>query len=110
MSTPPKHQFSMRTVFLLVLFVALTLRLLMVQRRHAELLYDTSAIGETGRPVAELRTRLGDLDLDDLDKSNQYFVPIPTRQTNRRSFRLYFPKTDKARLLKLGMSKTGVFG
>ena len=96
-----KMQFSIKTLLLLILFVALSLRHYIVIQRFNALLIETSS-GKTGREASELKTKLGYLPPDDFQF--QCFVPIPPIGGNSRRFRLYLPKCEGKRILKLGMT------
>ncbi len=102
MNDAPKPQISIKTLFLLILLAALSLRLIIVDQRFRKLLAETSSLGSVGGEAAELRTKLGYLVPE--DANSQYMVPIPPITGNSRSFRLYLPRIEGKRLLKLGMT------
>lgn len=102
MNNAPKPQISIKTLFLLMLLAAVSLRLIVVDQRFRKLSAETSSRGSVGGEAAELRTKLGYLVPEDL--TSQYTVPIPPITGNSRSFRLYLPRIDGKRLLKLGMT------
>lgn len=102
MNVVSKPQVSIKTLFLLILLVALSLRLIIVDQRFRKLLAETSSLGSVGGEAAELRTKLGYLVPE--DTNSQYSVPIPPITGNSRSFRLYIPRIKGKRLLKLGMT------
>ncbi len=102
MSDTPKPQISIKTLFLLILLSALLLRLIIVDQRFRKLLAEISSLGSVGGEAAELRTKLGYLVPE--DTNSQYMVPIPPITGNSRSFRLYLPRIEGKRLLKLGMT------
>ena len=96
-----KTQFSIKTLLLLILFVALSLRHYIVIQRFNALVTETTS-GKTGREASELKTKLGYLPPDDY--RYQCSVPLPPIGGNSRRFRLYLPNCDGKRILKLGMT------